>query len=123
MSTNGAELDPQLQNWTFQPSFELSPPLSVEQISPLFIPSLQVISADQTAPTFNDIDQIVAHSRRWINGYRVMNILCIMADGERRWISTSHLRRDSRVSDLVDRYYRDLKYPYWVKRSTKKRKL
>src|SRR5438477_10844999 len=52
LSTNGAELDPQLQNWTFQPSFELSPPLSVEQISPLFIPSLQVISADQTAPTF-----------------------------------------------------------------------
>ena len=82
MSTNGAELDSQLQNWTFQPSFELFPPLSAEQISPPFIPSLQVISAEQTAPTFNDIDQIIVHSRRWINSHRVMNMLCVVADRE-----------------------------------------
>ena len=81
----------------------------MENSSPLSIPSLPTMQTNQTISTinqdanmehyddiiFNDIDQIVNHNRRWINGHRVMTMLCKLKNGEQRWVSTSHLRKDS----------------------------
>ena len=123
----GLGLDPRLESLAIPPFPEILPLSTIKEFPP-FIQSSQVISEEQTVPmsdgiVFNNIDQIIAHSRRRVNGHRVTKMLCIMADGEQRWVPTSHLRRDSRVSDLVDRYYWDLKHPYWAKRTNKKRKL
>src|SRR5436190_15203412 len=114
----------------FQPLFEIPSSISMENSSLLSIPSLPTMQTNQTISTinqdtnmehyddiiFNDIDQIVNHHRHWINGHRVMTMLCKLKNGEQCWVSTSHLRKDSRVSSLVDR---DLKYPYWAKRSSR----
>jgi len=133
LPANETESDLQQKDWMFQPLFEIPSSISMENSSPLSIPSLPTMQTNQTISTinqdtnmehyddiiFNDIDQIVNHHRRWINGHRVMTMLCKLKNGEQRWVSTSHLRKDSRVSSLVDRYYRDLKHPYWAKRSSR----
>jgi hypothetical protein len=132
LSGNETWLDPQLQNYTFPSFLETPSQLSLEQLPSLSSLSLeQDISTDQSIITttqntyiepmdnivFDDIDQIIAHSRRFRNGHRIMNMLCTMTNGEQRWIPVRHLRKDSRVSKMMDRYYRDLKYPYWAKRT------
>src|SRR5437667_4122119 len=118
---NETESGLQLKNWISQPLYEMPLPVITENSSLLSTPSLPILSTNQTLFTtkrntnigyhhdiiFNDIDQIVNPNRQWINGHRVMSILCKMKDGEQRWISTSHLRKDSRISGLVDRYHRD----------------
>ena len=133
LPANETESDLQQKDWMFQPLFEIPSSISMENSSPLSIPSLPTMQTNQTISTinqdanmehyddiiFNDIDQIVNHNRRWINGHRVMTMLCKLKNGEQHWVSTNHLRKDSRVSGLVDRYYRDLKHPYWAKRSSR----
>ena len=133
LPTNETESGLQLEDWISQPLYEMPLPIVTENPSLLSTPSLPIVSTNQTLFTtnrntnigyhddiiFNDIDQIINHNRRWINGHRVMSMLCKLKDGEQRWISTGHLRKDSRVSSLVDRYYRDLKHPYWAKRSSR----
>lgn len=118
--------DIKLEDWMFRP---------ISDTPPLLNPSLLVTTTDQTISTitrpiesgtdivFNDIDQIINHSHRRVNGHRITNMLCVMANGEQCWVSASHLRRDLRVSSLVNRYYRNLKHPYWAQRTSKKRKL
>src|SRR5205809_5800941 len=133
LPTDETESRLQLEDWISQPLYEMPLPIITENPSLLSTPSLPIVSTNQTLFTtnrntnigyhddiiFNDIDQIINHNRRWINGHRVMSMLCKLKDGEQRWISTGHLRKDSRVSSLVDRYYRDLKHPYWAKRSSR----
>lgn len=133
LPTNEMESELQLEDWASPSFFETLPPITLENPSPFSTPSLSAIPTNQTLSTtiqntntehydniiFNDIDQIVNHNRRWINGRRVMNMLCKLKNGEQRWVLTSQLRKDSRVSSLIDRYYRDLKHPYWAKRSSR----
>ena len=137
LSGSETYLDPQLQNYTFPSFFETPLQISTEQLSSLPSQFLeQNMSTDQPVSTtiqntsiepmdnsvFDDIDQIIAHSRRFRNGHRIMSILCAMTNGEQRWIPTRHLRKDSRVSKMMDRYYRDLKHPYWAKRTKNSKK-
>ena len=117
LSTDETNSTQQLEDWMFQPFFEIPPSISIENSI-----NQNVLTTNQDASIghyddiiFNDIDQIINHIRRWSNGHRVMNMLCKLTNGEQRWIPTSYLRRDSRVSSLINRYYRDLKYPYWAK--------
>src|SRR5947208_11390305 len=81
-----------------QPLFEIPSSISMENSSPLSIPSLPTMQTNQTISTinqdanmehyddiiFNDIDQIFNHNRRWINGHRVMTMLCKLKNGEQR---------------------------------------
>jgi hypothetical protein len=128
-------LDPQLQSYTFPSLIEIPPPqLSMEQLLSFPSSSLEPnISTNESIPTttqdtyvepidnivFDNIDQIITHSRLLKNGHRITNMLCAMTNGEQLWVSAKHLRKDSRISKMMDRYYRDLKYPYWAKRSKK----
>ena len=109
LPANETESDLQQKDWMFQLLFEIPSSISMENSSPLSIPSLPTMQTNQTISTinqdanmehyddiiFNDIDQIVNHHRRWINGHRVMTMLCKLKNGEQRWVSTSHLRKDS----------------------------
>jgi hypothetical protein len=115
--TNETWLDPQLQNYNSTSVFEISPPVLEEQSS------LQDVSVNHfTDINFNDIDRIIDHQRRSKDGHRVMSVLCAMTNGEQRWVSSRQLRRNKRVSEMLDRYYRDLKHPYWAKRTNKKKR-
>lgn len=120
--TTESGLDPQLENWTLPPFPEILPLSTIKEFPPFTTIEEQTVPISNDI-VFNDIDQIIAHSRRRVNNHRVTKLLCVMSDGEQHWIPASHLRRDSRTSDLVDRYYRDLKHPYYAKRTNKKRKL
>jgi hypothetical protein len=137
LTLSGSEtwLDPQLQNYTFSPLVETPPPqLSIEQLLSSLSSSLeQNTSTSQSIPTitqnsedepmdnivFDNIDSIITHSRPVRNGRRIRNMLCSMKNGEQRWFQTKYLRKDSRISGMMDRYYRDKRYPYWAKRTNK----
>jgi hypothetical protein len=134
LSTTETWLDPQLQNYNPSSLFE-TPPLIEEQSPSLLTFSSQNIPAKHftrstvqrtyTEPTddviFNNIDRIINHQRRAKDGRR-MSMLCAMTNGEQRWVLSRELRKDARVSEMLDRYYRDLKDPYWAKRTKKGRK-
>ena len=109
------------ESWMFPP-FSGIPLSTTEQFPPMPTSSSNIMAMDQTFPKFNEIDQIITHDRRRINGNRVTSMLCTTISGEQRWIPASYLRKDSRISDMVDRYYRDLKHPYWAKRTGKNKR-
>jgi hypothetical protein len=104
------------------PPFSGIPLSTTEQFPPMPTSSSNIMAMDQTFPKFNEIDRIITHDRRRINGNRVTSMLCTTVSGEQRWVPASYLRKDSRISDMVDRYYRDLKHPYWAKRTGKNKR-
>ena len=75
LPANETKSDLQQKDWMFQPLFEIPSSISIENSSPLSIPSLLTMQTNQTISTinqdtnmehyddiiFNDIDQIVNH--------------------------------------------------------------
>jgi hypothetical protein len=128
--TNETWLDSQLQNYDSPLLFEAPLPVFGEQIPAQDASTNHLIQTNiqsmQTEPIndviFNDIDRIINLRRRSKDGRRVMSVLCAMTNGEQRWVSSRQLRRDARVSEMLDRYHRDLRHPHKSKRTSKKKR-
>jgi hypothetical protein len=122
--TNETWLDPQLQDYNSESLFEATLPVLREpfptQDTSTNIQRMQTEPIDDVI--FNNIDRIINHRRRSTDGRRVMSVLCAMTNGEQRWVSSRQLRRDVRVSEMLDRYHRDLKHPHKSKRTSKKKR-